>query len=391
MSFPGTALISLAIYIVAVVIAVWQVKRTLHESYRQQANKLHNFNVYFLRGCFFAVLFIGCVDFTLALLRSVDVLKYLVDDSTARALGLGNVVGPYIHLPLTILGFVVACFSRTLGWTWLALLIVFAELIIVISRYLFSYEQSFMADLVRYWYAALFLFASAYTLYEEGHVRVDVIYAGLSDKVKAYVNAWGSYLLGVVTMIVVVLIGFNGKTSIINSPLLVFEITNQGINGMFIKYQMAMFLGIFGATMLVQFVVQFFESLADINQEPGKRGINTVGALNGVIFLSSFIPSYGLCFGVRTVAFSLPGVYYFYRCLDFRMLFEGNFGHIFTAVDLMNGFLLCNLRFVYWDVERDTLIAIPLFIFMGIMLQKSKIAEDLLVTMANLFGPVQTD
>ena len=270
-SFSGTALISLAIYIAAIVMAVWQVKRTLDESYRQQATNLHNFNVYFLRGCFFPVLFIGCVDFTLALLRSIDVLKYLVDDPTARALGLGNVVGPYIHLPLTILGFVVACFSRTLGWTWLALLIVFAELIIVISRYLFSYEQSFMADLVRYWYAALFLFASAYTLYEEGHVRVDVIYAGLSDKVKAYVNAWGSYFLGVVTMIVVVLISFNGKTSIINSPLLVFEITNQGINGMFIKYQMAMFLGIFGATMLVQFIVQFFESLADINQEPGKR------------------------------------------------------------------------------------------------------------------------
>ena len=270
-SFSGTAIISLLMYIASVIVAVWQVNRTINEGYRQQANSLHNFNVYFLRGCFFAVLFIGCVDFTLALLRSVDVLKYLVSDPIARALGLGNVVGPYIHVPLIILGFIVARFSRTLGWTWLALLIVFAELIIVISRYLFSYEQSFMADLVRYWYAALFLFASAYTLYEEGHVRVDVIYAGLSDKVKAYVNAWGSYLLGVVTMIVVVLIGFNGKTSIINSPLLVFEITNQGINGMFIKYQMAMFLGIFGATMLVQFVVQFFESLADINEEPGKR------------------------------------------------------------------------------------------------------------------------
>ncbi|MDQ2090522.1 TRAP transporter large permease subunit [Marimonas arenosa] len=47
-----------------------------------------------------------------------------------------------------------------------------------------------------------------------------------------------------------------------------------------------------------------------------------------------------------------------------------------------------NLRGVYWEVERDTLIAIPLFIFMGIMLQRSKIAEDLLVTMARLFGPV---
>ena len=48
-----------------------------------------------------------------------------------------------------------------------------------------------------------------------------------------------------------------------------------------------------------------------------------------------------------------------------------------------------NLRGVYWEVERDTLIAIPLFIFMGIMLQRSKIAEDLLITMAQLFGPVR--
>ena len=47
-----------------------------------------------------------------------------------------------------------------------------------------------------------------------------------------------------------------------------------------------------------------------------------------------------------------------------------------------------NLRGVYWEPERDTLIAIPLFIFMGIMLQRSKIAEDLLITMAQLFGPV---
>ena len=47
-----------------------------------------------------------------------------------------------------------------------------------------------------------------------------------------------------------------------------------------------------------------------------------------------------------------------------------------------------NFRGIYWEVERDTLIAIPLFIFMGIMLQRSRIAEDLLVTMAQLFGPI---
>ncbi len=47
-----------------------------------------------------------------------------------------------------------------------------------------------------------------------------------------------------------------------------------------------------------------------------------------------------------------------------------------------------NLRGVYWEPERDTLIAIPLFIFMGIMLQRSKIAEELLIAMAQLFGGV---
>jgi tripartite ATP-independent transporter DctM subunit len=47
-----------------------------------------------------------------------------------------------------------------------------------------------------------------------------------------------------------------------------------------------------------------------------------------------------------------------------------------------------NFRGVYWEIERDTLIAIPLFVFMGIMLQRSRIAEDLLVTMAQLFGPI---
>ena len=47
-----------------------------------------------------------------------------------------------------------------------------------------------------------------------------------------------------------------------------------------------------------------------------------------------------------------------------------------------------NFRGIYWEAERDTLIAIPLFIFMGIMLQRSRIAEDLLITMAQMFGRI---
>ncbi len=71
-------------------------------------------------------------------------------------------------------------------------------------------------------------------------------------------------------------------------------------------------------------------------------------------------------------------------------LFEGNADAYFAqggAIEWLSAGVT-NFRSLYWDVDRDTLIAIPLFVFMGIMLQRSKIAEDLLVSMARLFGPV---
>ena len=37
-------------------------------------------------------------------------------------------------------------------------------------------------------------------------------------------------------------------------------------------------------------------------------------------------------------------------------------------------------------VENTTLIAVPLFVFMGVMLEKSKVAESLLENMSKLFG-----
>ena len=48
-----------------------------------------------------------------------------------------------------------------------------------------------------------------------------------------------------------------------------------------------------------------------------------------------------------------------------------------------------NFRGIFRSDENDTLIAIPLFVFMGLMLQRSKIADDLLLAMAQLFGMIR--
>ena len=266
-----SSFIIIGIYILGVVLPISFVILSQSNTLRFDAQMLHKFNVYLIRSCFWAVILVGLTDFIISFMRVERILPTLFNDFFVRALGRSAFVGLYIHLPLILLGFVLASFTRTVGFTWLALIIVAGELLIVISRFVFSYEQSFMGDLVRYWYAALFLFASAYTLYENGHVRVDVFYASMSTKTRGTVNALGSILLGASTCIVIILIGFDGKQSIINSPIMNFEITQTGTVGMFIKYQMAAFLGIFAITMLIQFISYFFESVADYRSEVGHR------------------------------------------------------------------------------------------------------------------------
>ena len=44
---------------------------------------------------------------------------------------------------------------------------------------------------------------------------------------------------------------------------------------------------------------------------------------------------------------------------------------------------------LYGIMTNETLIAVPLFVFMGVMLERSKVAEQLLDTMAMLFGPLR--
>ncbi|MFC6658030.1 TRAP transporter small permease subunit [Roseibium salinum] len=237
---------------------------------REDSVRISNINVYLIRAAFFAVLIVGLVDSAISFLRIEGFLPALTGEQLANDLGRAQFRGPYVHMPLIVLSLVIAAFTRTLGFTWLALLVVGAELLIVIGRFVFSYEQAFLADLVRFWYAALFLFASAYTLLEEGHVRVDVFYAGMQAKTKGYVNAVGSVILGMSLCAVVLFIGFGGKQSIINSPILAYETTQAGF-GLYVKYLMAGFLGVFAVSMLIQFVSYFLDAVADIRGEPGGR------------------------------------------------------------------------------------------------------------------------
>ncbi|MEE8301076.1 MAG: TRAP transporter small permease subunit [Candidatus Tectomicrobia bacterium] len=241
---------------------------TRDRALREDARKLSAMVAYIVRAAFWVVLLVGLVDMVISFLRVEGFLESLVGEALAADLGRSQFRGAYVHMPLLLLSLVIAGFVRIPGYYWLALLVVVSEFQIVISRFVFSYEQSFMGDLVRFWYAALFLFASAPALLDEGHVRVDVLYTNFSKRGKAWSNAAGSLLLGLPLCWVILTTGMWGKGNSINSPLLSFEISQSGY-GMYIKYLMAGFLVVFAVSMLVQFASYFLSSVADLRSEPG--------------------------------------------------------------------------------------------------------------------------
>ena len=257
------SLMQLGIYAVCLAVIILYVLSSRNKPLRTDAALITRFNTWFIRGCFWAVVFVGLTDMAISFLRVEGLLHHFFSEDMVKELGRSQFRGSMIHMPLIGAGFVLALVTRTIGFHWLALLIVVAELAIVITRFIFSYEQAFMGDLVRFWYAALFLFASAYTLLHEGHVRVDVFYHALTRRSKGRVNAVGAVLLGMSLCWTIILIGFKGKSSIIYGPMANFEVSQSGF-GMYTKYLMAAFLGVFAISMLIQFVSQLFDAYADM-------------------------------------------------------------------------------------------------------------------------------
>jgi len=77
---------------------------------------------------------------------------------------------------------------------WFALALVIVTAAVVIQRYVFGIASTKLQESVIYFHAMLFLLSSAATLLADGHVRVDIFYAKLTPRGKAWTNLAGVYL-----------------------------------------------------------------------------------------------------------------------------------------------------------------------------------------------------
>ena len=252
--------IQLLFYFLSFIVVLIYVFKSINQTLETDAKILTNITAYIVRSSFWAVLIVGIVDFFISFLVVEKLAEPIFNEAIKINLVIPGFRITFIHFPLILLSFVIGYFTRSVGFIWLAVLVVGSEFLIVLSRFIFQYEQAFQGDLVRFWYAALYLFASAYALIHEGHVRVDVLYTGFSERKKAWTNAIGSFIFGIPLCLIILFLGMGGKASIINGPVISFEITQQGSNGLYLLYLMAVYLAVFAVTMLIQFTSYFMSS-----------------------------------------------------------------------------------------------------------------------------------
>jgi TRAP-type mannitol/chloroaromatic compound transport system permease small subunit len=93
-----------------------------------------------------------------------------------------------------------AAVGRTAAWA--GLFIVLLQFAVVVLRYAFGIGSIWLSESIIYGHATLFMLAAAWTLRENGHVRVDVFYADASERAKALIDLVGALVLLIPFMLV---------------------------------------------------------------------------------------------------------------------------------------------------------------------------------------------
>jgi TRAP-type mannitol/chloroaromatic compound transport system permease small subunit len=78
---------------------------------------------------------------------------------------------------------------------WLALAMALLQFVLVVLRYVFGIASIFWSEGVLYLHASLFMLGAGYTLWAQGHLRVDIFYSRLSARGQAGIDIFGHLAL----------------------------------------------------------------------------------------------------------------------------------------------------------------------------------------------------
>ena len=268
-----------------------------------------------------------------------------------------------------------------------AILVVILSLLVAYDagmRYLFSSGSIALQEIEWHLFDVIFLLGLSYALKHDKHVRVDIFFERYSPDTKATVQILSMFLL----VIPYSFIFLNDALDMTWQSYLQHEISSDP-GGLTHRW-------VIKAMLVFAFVLLMLQSLSEIlkayhhldNKKILWRWLSVVLILGAMVYFAWF----------NRVAFWFEPVFLMFSMALVLLLSGFQVAFVFAGVALFFALITDEVGLdvlemlpyrTYGIMGNITLMAIPLFIFMGLILEKSKMAEKLLISMGRLFGQIR--
>jgi tripartite ATP-independent transporter DctM subunit len=268
-----------------------------------------------------------------------------------------------------------------------AFLVVLLSLLVAydaMMRYLFSAGSIALQEVEWHLFDVIFLLGLTYALKHDKHVRVDIFFERYSKETKAIVQIFSMLLLVIPFSLLFLL----DSIDMFIQSYLQNEISSDP-GGLTHRY-------VIKGVLVLSFILLIIQALSEILKayqrlESSKTFLQVLSVLTLLGGLVYTADHYDLAYWVDPILLMFA-LTLFLLMTGFQVAFVfAGVALLFAAIDHDVG--LATLEMLpyrtYGIMGNATLMAVPLFIFMGLILEKSKMAEGLLLSMGKLFGSVR--
>jgi len=268
-----------------------------------------------------------------------------------------------------------------------AILVVVLSLLVAydaVMRYLFSAGSIALQEVEWHLFDVIFLLGLTYALKHDKHVRVDIFFERYSKETRAIVQILSMLLL----VIPFSLVFLSDSIDMFTQSYLQNEISSDP-GGLTHRYVIK---GVLVLAFMLLAIQALSEMLKAYHRLESKKALWRVLAvalgLVAVVYAAHF----------ADMAFWFEPVLLMFIITLVLLMAGFQVAFVFAGVALLFAFIsdevgLATLEMLpyraYGIMGNATLMAVPLFIFMGLILEKSKMAEGLLLSMGKLFGSVR--
>ena len=280
------------------------------------------------------------------------------------------------------MSYLIDTLSKKIGFLAAILALILALLIgyDALMRYFFSGGSIALQELEWHLFDIVFLFGFAYALKHDKHVRVDIMFAHYSKETKAMVQILSMLFL----LIPFALFFLNGSFEMMMQSYMQNEVSSDP-GGLAYRFVIKGLLFVAFILLVLQAISEIIKAYAKLKSKK-----NFFFVLSGVLLF--------LVFSTQNLAFWTDPLWLMFLLTLFLLLTGFQVAFVFAGVALFFALISDELGMhvldmlpyrVYGIMGNVTLMSVPLFILMGLILEKSKVAEDLLLSMGKLFGGIR--